>query len=175
MPTLSYYTKGNTTEFSIGEDKEMSNSKTESDIAQIINPKLVELGIELVDIKYTREGGHWFLRVFIDKLTGIGLEDCQLVSENIDPLLDEHDPIPHAYTLEVSSPGLDRPLKKPADFARFTGENVKLTTYTPLEGKRKFKGKIIAAENHSITLDVNGTSIVLPLEQVASARLLPEL
>ncbi len=152
----------------------MSNSKMESAIAQIINPKLVELGIELVDIKYTREGGYWFLRVFIDKPSGIGLEDCQLVSEIIDPLLDEHDPIPHTYTLEVSSPGLDRPLKKTADFVKFTGENVKLTTYIPVEGKRKFKGKIIAAENHSVILDVDGASIVLPLEQIALARLMPD-
>jgi ribosome maturation factor RimP len=152
----------------------MNNNKTLNVIEQIINPKLVELGIELVDIQYTREGGRWFLRIFIDQPTGIGLEDCQLVSESIDPLLDEYDPIPHAYTLEVSSPGLDRPLKKPADFARFAGEHVKLTTFAPVEGRRKFKGKIIAAENHSITLDVQGDKFVLPFEQVASARLSPE-
>ncbi|KAF1084565.1 Ribosome maturation factor RimP [Sporotomaculum syntrophicum] len=149
-------------------------SNTESTVAKIINPKLVELGFELVDIKYTREGGRWFLRIFIDQPEGIGLEDCQLVSENIDTLLDEYDPIPHAYTLEVSSPGLDRPLKKPADFARFTGESVKITTFAPFAGRRKFKGQIIAAEEHSVTLNIDGTSIVLPLEQVASARLVPE-
>ncbi|WP_449241504.1 ribosome maturation factor RimP [Desulfoscipio gibsoniae] len=151
-----------------------NNNKTVNAIVQIINPKLVELGLDLVDVKYTREGGRWFLRVFIDKPAGVGLEDCQLVSGSIDPLLDEHDPIPHAYTLEVSSPGLNRPLNKPADFIRFTGENIKLTTFAPVEGRRKFKGKIIAAENCSITLDVDGTSVVLPLNQVASARLSPE-
>ncbi len=149
-------------------------SNTESTVAQIINPKLVELGFELVDIKYTREGGNWFLRIFIDQTKGIGLEDCQLVSENIDPLLDKYDPIPHAYTLEVSSPGLDRPLKKPADFARFIGESVKITTFASFAGRRKFKGQIIAAEDHLVTLDIDGTSIVLPLDQVASARLAPE-
>ncbi|AGL01288.1 ribosome maturation factor RimP [Desulfoscipio gibsoniae] len=152
----------------------MNSSKTVKAIAQIITPKLVELGVELVDIKYTREGGRWFLRIFIDKPAGVGLEDCQLVSENIDPLLDEHDPIPHAYTLEVSSPGLDRPLNKPADFARFAGEQIKLTTFNPVEGRRKFKGKIIAAEDRSVTLDVDGTSVILSLDQVASARLSPE-
>jgi ribosome maturation factor RimP len=152
----------------------MSKTKIVSTVAQIINPKLVELGYELVDLKYTREGGHWFLRIFIDQPEGIDLEDCQLVSENIDPLLDEYDPIPHAYTLEVSSPGLDRPLKKPADFARFTGKGVKITTFAPFAGRRKFEGQIIAVEEHSVTLDIDGTSIVLPLEQVASARLTPE-
>jgi len=152
----------------------LSNSNLESNIAQIINPKLVELGIELVDINYTREGGHWYLRVFIDKPEGIGLEDCQLVSENIDPLLDEHDPIPHAYSLEVSSPGLDRPLKKPSDYVKFTGKKIKLITFAPVENQRKFKGKIIGFDNNLITLDIDGASVVLPLEQVASARLLPE-
>jgi len=152
----------------------LSNSNLVSNIAQIINPKLVELGIELVDVNYTREGGHWYLRVFIDKPAGIGLEDCQLVSQTIDPLLDEHDQIPHSYTLEVSSPGLDRPLKKPSDFVKFTGKNIKLITFAPVENKRKFNGKIIGFDNNMVTLDVDGASIVLPLEKVASARLLPE-
>lgn len=152
----------------------MGNKKIVSNVEQIITPKLVELGIELVDIQYTREGGRWYLRIFIDKPTGIGLDDCQLVSESIDPLLDEYDPIPHAYTLEVSSPGLDRPLKKPADFARFINENIKLTTYVPVEGRRKFKGRIIAADDNSVHLDIQGSSIVLSMEQIASARLSPE-
>ncbi|SFR01697.1 ribosome maturation factor RimP [Desulfoscipio geothermicus] len=153
----------------------MNKGKVVSTVEKIVASPIAELGMELVDIEYVKEGGRWFLRVFIDKPGGVGLEDCQRVSESIDPLLDATDPIPHSYTLEVSSPGLNRPLKKLADFERFTGEKISLTTYVPVENRRKFKGKLIAASNHAVTLDVDGNSVVIPMEQVAFARLAAEL
>jgi ribosome maturation factor RimP len=153
----------------------MNKGKVVSTVEKIVASPIEELGMELVDIEYVKEGGRWFLRVFIDKPGGVGLEDCQRVSESIDPLLDETDPIPQSYTLEVSSPGLNRPLKKLADFERFTGEKISLTTYVPVENRRKFKGKLIAASNHAVTLDVGGNSVVIPMEQVAYARLAAEL
>ena len=149
----------------------MSKGNVVSTIEEIVAPVILDLGLELVDIQYIREGGNWYLRVFIDKPGGIGLEDCQLVSERIDPLLDEKDPIPQSYLLEVSSPGLERPLKKMADFERFTGERIKLTTFVPVEGKRKFMGKLVHASNHSVTLEFEGQNVVIPMDSVASARL----
>ncbi len=152
----------------------MARGSVVSTVEGIVAPVLDEMGIELVDIVYIKEGGRWFLRLFIDKPGGVGLDDCQRVSERIDPLLDEHDPIPNSYTLEVSSPGIERPLKKPADFERFTGRKIRLTTFVPVEGRRKFKGVLVAANNHSITLDNEGSTVVIPMEQVASARLVAE-
>lgn len=153
----------------------MNKGKVVSFVAENILPVLAEMDIELVDIQYIKEGGRWFLRVFIDKPGGIGLEDCQNVSHSIDPLLDEKDPIPHPYTLEVSSPGLDRPLKKLADFKRFIGEMINLATFVPVENRRKFKGKLIEANEYSVTLEVDGNSISISMEQIASACLIAEL
>ncbi|MFA7468403.1 MAG: ribosome maturation factor RimP [Desulfotomaculaceae bacterium] len=152
----------------------MANSKVATTLEKLIAPGLDGMGIELVDIQYVREGGQWFLRLFIDQPGGIGLEDCQRVSEYVDPLLDEHDPVPHAYTLEVSSPGIERPLKKPADYERFTGRQISLNTFVPVAGRRKFKGVLMAASNHSVTLEADGNNIVIPMKQVASARLVAE-
>ena len=152
----------------------MAKSRVVSAVEEMATPVLDEMSIELVDIVYIKEGGGWFLRIFIDKPGGVGLEDCRRVSEQIDPLLDEHNPIPHSYTLEVSSPGLERPLKKPADYGRFTGSKIRLNTFVPVEGRRKFKGVLVASDNHSVTLDTEGNRVVIPMEQVASARLAAE-
>ncbi|MCG8402382.1 MAG: ribosome maturation factor RimP [Firmicutes bacterium] len=152
----------------------MAKSRVLSAVEEMATPVLDEMGIELVDIVYIKEGGGWFLRIFIDKPGGVGLEDCRRISERIDPLLDEHNPIPHSYTLEVSSPGLERPLKKPAHYERFTGSKIRLNTFVPVEGRRKFKGVLVASDNHSVTLDTEGNRVVIPMEQVASARLAAE-
>lgn len=150
----------------------MSKGNVVKTIEEIVAPVIFDIGFELVDVQYVKEGGNWYLRIFIDKPGGIGLADCQLVSERIDPLLDEKDPIPQSYLLEVSSPGLDRPLKKMADFERFTGEGIKLTTFVPVEGKRKFTGKLVHASNYSVTLESEGLNVVIPMDSVASARLI---
>ena len=152
----------------------MANNKVVSLVEKLIAAGLDELGIELVDVTYSKEGGRWFLRIFVDQPGGIGLEDCQRVSEYIDPLLDEHDPIPQAYTLEISSPGIERPLKKVADFERFTGRQISLNTFAAVAGRRKFKGLLKLAGNHSVTLEIDGEQIIIPMEQVASARLTDE-
>lgn len=152
----------------------MAKSRVVTAVEELITPVLDEMGIELVDVVYIKEGGRWFLRIFIDQPGGIGLDDCQRVSERIDPLLDEHDPVPHSYALEVSSPGIERPLKKLADFERFTGRKISINTFVPVEGGRRFKGVLVAASNHSVTLEADGNSVVIPMEQVASARLVAE-
>ena len=152
----------------------MAKSRVVSAVEEMATPVLDGMGIELVDIVYIKEGGGWFLRIFIDKPGGVGLEDCRRVSEQIDPLLDQHNPIPHSYTLEVSSPGLERPLKKPAHYERFTGGKIRLHTFFPVEGRRKFKGVLVASDNHSVTLETEDGRVVIPMEQVASARLAAE-
>ncbi|MCL2338017.1 MAG: ribosome maturation factor RimP [Firmicutes bacterium] len=152
----------------------MANNKVAALVEKLVTIGLADMGIELVDVTYGKEGGRWFLRIFIDQPGGIGLEDCQRVSEYIDPLLDEHDPIPNAYTLEVSSPGIERPLKKTADFERFTGRQISLNTFAAVAGKRKFKGLLKMVDNQAVTLEVDGEQLIIPMEQIASAKLVAE-
>ena len=149
----------------------MGQNNVARTVAELVAPLVDECGIELVEVKHVKEGGRWFLRVFIDKPGGIMVEDCELISRRIDPVLDTYDHIPHAYTLEVSSPGVDRPLNRLADFQRFAGERISLATFVPVDGQRRFIGILGPASEHSVTLDVDGKQVVIPMEQVASARL----
>ena len=103
-------------------------------VERLSAPVVEELGMELVDVEFVKEGGRWMLRVYIDKPGGIGLDDCERVSQSLDTMLDEKDPIPQTFYLEVSSPGIERPLKKLRDFQRFCGHRVNVSTYAPLEG-----------------------------------------
>ncbi|OPY59079.1 MAG: Ribosome maturation factor RimP [Pelotomaculum sp. PtaU1.Bin035] len=144
-------------------------------IQQMASPIVQEAGIELVDVEFLKEGGRWYLRIFIDKPGGISHEDCRFVSVKIDRLLEEKDPIPHSYILEVSSPGIERPLKRPDDFNRFVGRLVNITTYVPLDGRKKFNGRLKGMRMSNVVLDMEGLEMFIPIEQVASARLAGEL
>ncbi|MCL6612168.1 MAG: ribosome maturation factor RimP [Peptococcaceae bacterium] len=141
-------------------------------VEKISAPVVEELGLELVDVEFVKEGGRWILRVYIDKPGGVSHHDCEAVSHRLDMLLDEMDPIPHSYTLEVSSPGIERPLKKLGDFRRFSGHMVNVTTFAPLAGSRKFTGKIGGVEGNAVILEEEGRKTVIPFDQVASAKLL---
>lgn len=143
-------------------------------VAQAVAPIIEEANLELVDVEFVKEGGNWYLRVFIDKLGGVDLDDCQAASEKIDALLDELDPISQAYFLEVSSPGLERPLKKPQDFERFQGHLVHVTTFAPIDGVKSFTGKLVGYSEEGIMLEVKGKQIVLPHQQVSASRLAVE-
>jgi len=151
----------------------MSKKVTEQ-VAELARPLAAELRLELVDVAYTKEAGRYYLRVFIDKPGGVGLRDCQALSEKLDGLLDEKDPIPHAYVLEVSSPGIERPLKKAGDFARFAGRLARVKTYAPIAGRRQFTGRLLAVAGEEIKLAVDGQELAIPLEKIASARLVAE-
>ena len=118
-------------------------SKVIETVSQLVTPIVDEMGLELVDIEYVKEGKDWFLRVFIDKHAGIDIEECGLVSEKLSEKLDELDPITHNYFLEVSSPGAERPLKKKQDFEKAIGKNVYIKTYEPLNGEKKFEGILV--------------------------------
>lgn len=149
----------------------MAKNKLAEQIESLVAPVVIDLGMELVDVEYVKEGSQWYLRIFIDKPEGIFVDDCQAVSREISRLLDENDPIPHAYALEVSSPGLERPLKKVGDYERFQGYKVVMTTYAPLNGKKSFTGRLEGLAEQGVILNVDGSEIVIPMEQVASARL----
>jgi len=134
-------------------------------------PLFEELGLELVEVQYRREQSGWGLRLIIDKQDGVSLVDCATVSREISQLLDIEDFIDQAYNLEVSSPGLNRPLKSMADFQRFTGRKAKIKTTEPIAGERVFIGTIQQIEGEMIILEVGGKEMTIPFSQVSKARL----
>lgn len=152
----------------------MAKSTAVEKVKEAVTPIVEEENLELVDVEFVKEGGNWYLRIFIDKLGGVDLDDCQVVSEKIDTVLDEIDPIPQAYFLEVSSPGIERPLKKPADFERFKGHLVNITTFAPVDGSKSFTGKLLDYTEEGIQIDVKGKEVVVPHNQVAASRLAVE-
>ncbi|MDR6124179.1 ribosome maturation factor RimP [Neobacillus drentensis] len=150
-------------------------SKVTEVVEELAAPIFQELSLELVDIEYVKEGKNWYLRVYIDKDTGVDIEDCGLVSERLSEKLDEVDPIPHNYFLEVSSPGAERPLKKEKDFEKAIGKNVFIKTYEPIDGEKGFEGKLLEFDGQHLKIEVKiktrKKSIDIPYEKVASARL----
>lgn len=131
--------------------------------------------MELVDMHYRNEGGRWVLRLFIDKAGGVTLDDCQAVSDKVGAFLDAADVMTHHYTLEVSSPGVDRVLKKDKDFERFTGHRVALRLRAPLEGRRRYQGFLKGLEGQTLVLENDGAVVRLERAGVEEARLDPEI
>jgi ribosome maturation factor RimP len=140
----------------------------------LLEPVVTGLGYELVEIEYQPNPKHGVLRIFIDQPDGIQLDDCQQVSNQVSALLDVEDPIPGHFNLEVSSPGLDRPLNKVEDFERFTGETVKIKTGMAIDGQRNFKGRLCGIEGDDITIEFDGKQVSLPLASIEKARLVPD-
>jgi len=144
-------------------------------IGEMLESAINSLGYELVGVEY-RSGGHGggLLRVYIDSEQGISVDDCQTVSYQVSGILDVNDPIPGHYTLEVSSPGMDRLLFRPDDYRRFAGSLVKLRLAWPVNGRRKFKGRLQGLDDGNVLLELDGEQVNLPLDQVEQARLVPE-
>lgn len=128
-------------------------------------------GLALAGIEVLGEGRRTIVRVIVEDAVGVSVDRCAEVAEELGRALDLHDPIPHAYTLEVASPGLDRPLLTERDFRRFSGRKVEITTYAPIEGRRRWKGTLLGLEAAVVTVDVEGQTVRLPLEGIARARL----
>lgn len=149
----------------------MDKALIEKTVEKIAYPIVEELGYDLVDVEFVKENNEWYLRVYIDKENGITLNDCTKVSRLVEDKIDEIDPIDCSYYLEVSSPGLDRPLKKDSDFIKFTGRNIKIKLYKPLEGKKVIEGVLKGLENDSVLVLVNDDIIKLDRSLIASARL----
>lgn len=151
------------------------SSKIASIVYQMAEPIVEEQGVELVDVEYVKEGGQYILRVYLDKPEGISLDDCQNISSKLSDLLDEQDPIEGSYTLEVSSPGIDRPLKKDADFVRFSGQNVDISTYMAFQGKKKkFTGELVGLQDNKVVVLVDGERLEVPRDQISQVRLAVE-
>ena len=149
----------------------MSRQITEV-VQQLARPIVEQEGLELVDVEYKKEGPNWFLRDFIDRDDGgVDLDDCTRISEILGETLDERDPIPGAYILEVSSPGAERPLNKEKDFLKAVGKNVYITTYEPIEGQKVFEGVLHQFDGTTLTVNEKKKSFEIPLEKVAKARL----
>jgi ribosome maturation factor RimP len=139
-----------------------------------LGPLVEGLGYELWELEYSPGRGSGLLRLYIDAEAGITLDDCEQVSRVVSEVLDAEDPIPGHYTLEVSSPGLERPLRTAAHFARFVGETVHVETVQAFEGRRRFKGALVAAGAETIEVDVDGKRWTLPLSGIRKAHLAPQ-
>lgn len=141
-------------------------------LTDLLEPVMNGLGYELWELEFV-PGRTALLRLYIDRPEGIDVDDCERVSRAVSAALDQHDPIPGEYTLEVSSPGLDRVLRKPAHFARFVGEPVKLEMTQPVNGRRRFAGRLLSADEREIGVEVDGVVHQLPISGVSKARLVP--
>lgn len=148
----------------------MSND-VKSTVEQLVTPFLDENGFELVDLEYVKEGRNWFLRLYVDKPGGIDIEDCGTISEFLSAKLDETDPIPNAYFLEVSSPGAERPLKKPQDFIRAINRNVFVKTADAISGNTEFEGILVSYDEESTVIQDGKTQFTIPTEKITTARL----
>jgi ribosome maturation factor RimP len=150
-------------------------SKVTEIVEELAGPIIQELGLELVEIEYVKEGKSWFLRVYIDKDNGVDIEDCGLVSERLSEKLDLVDPIPHNYFLEVSSPGAERPLKKDNDFEKAVGKNIFIKTYEPIDGEKGFEGTLLEFDGQLLKIEIKiktrKKTVEIPYEKVANARL----
>lgn len=149
----------------------MSNRDIANSVWALIEPHLREQGFELVEVEYVQQAGRWSLRVFIDCPGGVTLDHCQAASQMLSPLLDAEQAVQGSYVLEVSSPGLDRPLRKPEDFERFTGELIKLKTYAPVEGRKRFTGSLCGFRDGMITVDCDGAAYNIHIENLHKANL----
>lgn len=148
--------------------REIYEQKTES----FLLPILEEMEFELVDVEYVKEGKEYFLRAYIDKPGGITIEDCVAVSRRMNEILDREDYIPDAYTFEVSSPGLDRPLKKEKDFARSIGKKVEVRLYRAKDGQKEYVGALSAYDEKQVTLLTNDErEITIERTDIALIRL----
>ena len=146
-------------------------SRAVKKVSALIEPILDEMEIELVDIEYLSEQGRWILRIYVDKQGGITLDDCARVSLEIGDLIDVKDIFSHGYVLEVSSPGLNRRLKKKKDFVRAVGKNIKIKMVAPIAGRRNFEGNLKSFQDGVLRLTLKDESVLLPYRDIEKANL----
>lgn len=147
-------------------------SKITDTVAALAAPIVEKQGCRLWDVEFVREAGEWFLRVYIDKEDGVSIDDCEAVSRALDPLLDEADPIEQSYNFEVSSAGLERALKRPADFQRFMGSYVAVKLYKAANGVKEYLGYLRGYDGGAVTVESKtGETYTFEKNEVASVRL----
>lgn len=143
-------------------------------IRQMLAPILESMGLSLWEVEFHKQGPKWLLRIYIDRegSGGVTLNDCETVSRDLSAALDVEDIILHAYTLEVSSPGLDRALTKPEHFARFAGSMVRIKTYQPINGQKVFRGKLMGMADDTVTTEIEGIGVLeIPLSNISKTSL----
>ncbi|RDY24752.1 ribosome maturation factor RimP [Romboutsia maritimum] len=144
----------------------------ETTIEELVSKITDANGFELVDVEYVKEAGEYYLRVYIDKEGGISLNECEVVSRALSEILDEKDPIKENYFLEVSSPGLDRPLKKEKDFIRYQGREVEIKLYKPMNGTKQLEGELVGlTEDKNIKVIIDNEEVEFNKKDVALIRL----
>jgi ribosome maturation factor RimP len=147
---------------------------TSVELEAIMEPIIAQMGCELVGIEYSPRGKYSLLRIYIDKEGGVNIDDCERVSHQVSALLDVEDPIRGTYQLEVSSPGLDRPLFKRAHYERYLGETANVRTKVALEGRKKFRGTLCQLTENTVIMEVDGKNVEIPLDDVDKANLVPK-
>ncbi len=150
----------------------MTNKAIEEQLTEYFKPVIEENGFELYNIDFVKEGPNWYLTVYIDKPGGITIDDCELVSKKVDLILEEKDPIKQAYILEVSSPGVDRPLKKDSDYEKYKGEIIDIKLYKKVGNIKKFSGTLVGLKDDVVTIiDENNNELQFKKADIASCRL----
>ena len=150
----------------------MAKQKVTDLVAEMVAPILQTHGLDLVDVELKKEGANWFLRVYIDKPSDyVDLDDCSIVSEELSVKLDESDPIPNAYFLEVSSAGAERPLKRPEDFHKAVGKRIFVSFYEPFDGRKSVEGTLVEYGDGWIVVKEDSEPVRVPVDKVAGARL----
>ncbi|RKD24267.1 ribosome maturation factor RimP [Ammoniphilus oxalaticus] len=147
------------------------SKRVTSRVGELAEPILEEMNLDLIDIEFQKEGSNWFLRVFIDKEGGVDIDDCGIVSEKLSKRLDEVDPIQQAYFLEVSSPGIERPLKNEKDIHWAVGKRVNLSTYEPIENMKIFEGTLTEFDGTALSVLEGKKTYQIPYDKVAKARI----
>ena len=146
-------------------------SKITDKVSAIAKPIVEEEGCSLWDVEYVREAGSWYLRIYIDKVGGVDIDDCERISRRLDPGLDEADPIPDSYVFEVGSAGIERELKRPGDFEAFLGSDVEVRLYQPVNGQKSFVGTLVGYDNGTTTIEIGGKTLSFNKTQTAQVRL----
>ena len=148
----------------------MKRQEIEQHCTELVTPIIEQNGFELVDVEYVKEGSDYYLRVYADKEGGIDINDCVFISRNLEEKLDEADKLTDPYILEVSSPGLGRPLKKEKDFQRNLGEEVEVRTFRAIEGQKEFTGILKAYDKESVTIELEETEMKFARTDIALIR-----
>ena len=147
-------------------------TKLEQDIIAMLEPSIEALGFELLGLELAQAGRHSTLRIYIDHADGINVDNCAEVSRQVSAILDVEDPITNEYNLEVSSPGVDRPLFKPEHYKKAQGEEIRLRTKLPQDGRRNFKGDLVTVEGDMLTLSIDNKDVLVMLSNVEKANII---
>ncbi len=145
--------------------------KITDQVWQFAEPIVKAHGCTLWDVEYVREGGEWYLRLYLDKDGGVDINDCEAISRAVDPILDEKDPIPESYHFEVCSAGLERVLKRPGDFEKFMGHDVRVKLYQPKAGSKECCGRLVGYDDGRVTVESAGEMVTFEQKEVAQVRL----